>query len=459
MGADFGNTIYDGNMGGLFSFAKKVIKAPIKATIKTAKVAVKTAPKVVGTTAKISAGAVVKGVTTTVKTGTALSKGDVKGAFTTAVKGTASVAMTPAKLTFAAAKISTDVVKELPITGAVYKVVDKYSGGLLTKGEMATDVGNRLVNFKKVTPAELLSSGLFVAMVAATVFTAGAATSAYAAYGTYAAAAASQMKQGPLGKVKIVGSVLGATAIAAAVYNPSMTMGGVGQAVATKYAEDKIKKMGTEVAANALGVKPSIVSAMANFGTEVNVASSMSSASGMATKIADGVAVAARKEAEKLPEKLQAAAIKKAKEEAADMLGVNAKLLNVDIRKIAGTDISAEARKQLAAQITKVEGAKIDALNFKISNLKTNSLTLRSLTSDIEKKLASAKAAKDSKAEEAAQEELELARFKTLEVEKEAVSLNLDKVVAENQVAVKIAAAEEGRYHPSDQFLHPLIFA
>jgi hypothetical protein len=104
-----------------------------------------------------------------------------------------------------------DITKKVPVVGDAYRTIDRYSGGFLTKAELASTVPGRLGRREPVTKAEIINAVVIGVMIGAVVLSGGSAS-------VIIGMAASQMKQGPLGESELGRTLLTIAEVAALSY-------------------------------------------------------------------------------------------------------------------------------------------------------------------------------------------------------------------------------------------------
>lgn len=361
-------------------------------------------------------------------------------------------------------QISTKIIKATPGLKNVYKGVDKLTGGTLSSVERVVNLPNRIAAGKPISKAELMEAAMVGLKVGAIVASGGSASS-------LVSAGAGMLKAGPLGKSALGKNLLTIAEIggAAAAIHQAATAKAAAKAAETgskQLAQKAAQSVSKEVAKKTM--QESVQEAVKAKGLDIAKQKALSEVQ-KKTGIPAGILVAAydvnnaeaslaekaKMFSQKIGEdKLKQAGLGGAMTQA--IISGNSEALGVMVKNAPDLAMS-KAKRELEAQKIKImKQASLDGMKAKldkkiakaqkdatdIEKLKdridkeANKLIQKELNNQLAKLMASNAKATDELMIESSQYEVEAAR-----------------------TAVKVAAAEEGRYTSDmeNSFDHPML--
>lgn len=369
-----------------------------------------------------------------------------------------------AKVVTAPIALSHKALKSIPLLKDVYKGVDKLTGGTLTSIARVNNLANKLAEGKPIKKAEIMEAAMMALKVGAVVASGGSAAS-------LVSAGAGMLKGGPLGKTALGQNLLtlaevggAATALyqagAAKAAEQSAKVGAkkLAKEAAMATTKDVAKKTMQESVAQAVKGKAMDMAkqkALTEVQKKTGIPVGMIAAAYDINKAEASIAEKTKMFATKIgEEKLKKAGLGNAATQA--ILSGNAQALGVMIKDAPNLAMSKAQREIEAAKIKFKNQASLNALksklDSKIAKAKADTMNIEKLKDKI-----------DSEANATIKKQLEKQLANMLrgsaQSEKEIREIGTQYQTEAAQVAVKVAAAEEGRFTADmdKSFKHPII--
>lgn len=369
-----------------------------------------------------------------------------------------------AKSVTAPVQLSTKLVKATPLLKDVYKGVDKITGGSLSSIERVVDLPNKLAAGKPISKAQLMEAVMVAVKVGAIAASGGSAAS-------LVSAGAGMLKEGPLGKSNFGKNILTLAEVggaAAAIHQAATAQATkeVAKESSKKLAAQATKEVSKEVAqktmqqsvtqaVKAKGIEMAQEKAISEVQRKTGIPVGLIRAAYDTSKLEGSIATKAKAYAVKIgDDKLKAAGLGGSMRQA--VLSGNAEALGVMIKDAPNLAMS-QAQREMEAKKVQLK----------------NQLTLDGMKAKLDSKIAKAK--KDATDIEALKDRLDKEANEAIKSE---LSKQLASMVASNektkdeivkdgmqyqveaaQTAVKVAAAEEGRYDAGmdNKLSHPIL--
>lgn len=361
-------------------------------------------------------------------------------------------------------QISTSIIKATPGLKDVYKGVDKLTGGTLSSVERVVNLPNRIAAGKPISKAELMEAAMVALKVGAIVASGGSAAS-------LVSAGAGMLKAGPLGKSNFGKNILSIAEIAggaAAIHQAATAKAAAKVAetgskqlaqqaaqTATKEVAKKTMQQSVQEAVKAKGLDMVKQRALSEVQKKTGIPAGILLAAYDVNNAEASLADKAKMFSQKIGEdKLKQAGLGGAMTQA--IISGNAQALGVMVKNAPDLAMS-KAKRELEAQKIKI----------------MNQASLDGMKAKLDKKIA--KAQKDATDIEKLKDRIDKEADKLIQKE---LNNQLAKLMASNgkatdelmiessqyeveaaRTAVKVAAAEEGRYTSDmeNSFAHPML--